>query len=242
MPFASSRPPELGQLVNVRQRRYVVSEVMRSALPYLPLKPTIIEAQHLVSLVSVEDDALGEELQVIWELEPGASVIEKVALPEPSDDAESVRCMFKFERDLAKQVRELMEQLQKTKRALRLAPENMQQVVEVALKLAGQPPLIPANVEGVWPSTRHPKCPVFHLPALTGSWGLCADGLAHPLFRDQMRPFTFDHRLARGREDLVLVHLNHRLVQMSLRLLRAEVGDRLPGRREIVFDPERGAR
>ncbi len=35
--------------------------------------------QHLVTLTSVEDDALGEELQVIWELEPGARVIEKVA-------------------------------------------------------------------------------------------------------------------------------------------------------------------
>ena len=33
----------------------------------------------------------------------------------------------------------------------------------------------------------------------------------------------FDHALAKGREDVVLVHLNHRLVQMSLRLLRAEV-------------------
>ena len=35
-------------------------------------------------LLSVEDDALGEELQVIWEIEPGATVIEKVALPEPT--------------------------------------------------------------------------------------------------------------------------------------------------------------
>ncbi len=29
--------------------------------------------------------------------------------------------------------------------------------------------------------------------------------------------------MANGRDDVVLVHLNHRLVQMSLRLLRAEV-------------------
>jgi hypothetical protein len=35
-------------------------------------------------LSSVEGDGLGEELQVIWEIEPGARVIEKVALPEPS--------------------------------------------------------------------------------------------------------------------------------------------------------------
>ncbi|XBH08314.1 DISARM system SNF2-like helicase DrmD [Singulisphaera sp. Ch08] len=35
-------------------------------------------------MLSVEDDALGEELQVVWQIEPGASVIEKVALPEPT--------------------------------------------------------------------------------------------------------------------------------------------------------------
>ena len=38
---------------------------------------------HLVTLSSVEDDALGEELQVIWEIEPGATTIEKTPLPEP---------------------------------------------------------------------------------------------------------------------------------------------------------------
>jgi hypothetical protein len=38
----------------------------------------------LLTLASVEDDGLGEELQVIWEIEPGARVIEKVALPEPA--------------------------------------------------------------------------------------------------------------------------------------------------------------
>ncbi|NTW03980.1 MAG: helicase, partial [Oscillochloris sp.] len=33
----------------------------------------------------------------------------------------------------------------------------------------------------------------------------------------------FDHELAKGRDDVVLAHLNHRLVQMAMRLLRAEV-------------------
>ena len=46
----------------------------------LPVGP----AQHLLTLASVEDDGLGEELQVVWEIEPGAKVIEKVALPEPT--------------------------------------------------------------------------------------------------------------------------------------------------------------
>src|SRR5262249_25467672 len=68
-------PPEQGQLVNVRQRQYVVTEVAKSTLPTSPLRSSDNGAQHLVSLSSVEDDALGEELQVIWELEPGAQVI-----------------------------------------------------------------------------------------------------------------------------------------------------------------------
>jgi len=147
------------------------------------------------------------------------------------DDAEPVRRMFKFERDLAKQIKQLMDQLQETKRELRLSPENIQKVVEVALQLAGQPSLIPAKVPGLWPDPKRRACPVFQLPALTGSWEQCAEGLAHP-FTGATRPFVFDHNLAKGREDVVLVHLNHRLVQMSLRLLRAEVWSR-EGRKRL---------
>ena len=74
--------PEQGQLVEVRQRRYVVTEVTRSALP-ASLLFADGAPQHWVALTSIEDDALGEELQVIWELEPGARVHETFALPEP---------------------------------------------------------------------------------------------------------------------------------------------------------------
>jgi hypothetical protein len=35
----------------------------------------------LISLSSVEDEGLGEELNVIWELEPGALCLEKSQLP-----------------------------------------------------------------------------------------------------------------------------------------------------------------
>ena len=84
MAGAVSSLPEQGQLVSVRSRRWVVGEVNKSALPAPPLEPVPDRPQHLVSLLSVEDDALGEELQVVWEIEPGAEVIEKVALPEPT--------------------------------------------------------------------------------------------------------------------------------------------------------------
>src|SRR5262245_17491941 len=83
MTAVAANLPEQGQLVDVRQRRYVVTEVEASTLPASPLRPPQ-PAQHLVTLASVEDDALGEELQVVWELEPGARVHEKLALPEPT--------------------------------------------------------------------------------------------------------------------------------------------------------------
>ena len=74
--------PEQGQLVEVRKRRYIVSELTQSALPTSTLPQGNGASQTLVSLTSIEDDALGEELQVIWELEPGARVYDRVALPE----------------------------------------------------------------------------------------------------------------------------------------------------------------
>jgi len=63
---------------------------------------------------------------------------------------------------------------------------------------------------------------VFELPPLGGAWERCREGLKHS-FTGKTRPVTFDHEVAKGRDDLVLIHLNHRLVQMCLRLLRAEV-------------------
>ena len=83
MSVVLSAPPEQGQLVQVRQRFYVATEVSKSALPDEPLQAAL-EPQHLVTLSSVEDDALGEELQVVWEIGPDARAIEKAALPEPT--------------------------------------------------------------------------------------------------------------------------------------------------------------
>ena len=74
--------PEQGQLVEVRRRRFVVTEVQRSALPPDPLSPDSQHApHHLVRLSSIEDEGLGEELSVIWELEPGACAFDRSLLP-----------------------------------------------------------------------------------------------------------------------------------------------------------------
>lgn len=77
--------PEVGQLAIVRKRPFVVTEI----IPSLPgLGGNASRPSHLVRLSSVEDDGLGEELQVIWEMEPGTAVHEKSTLPGPySSDA-----------------------------------------------------------------------------------------------------------------------------------------------------------
>jgi hypothetical protein len=150
-------------------------------------------------------------------------------------EARPVREMLRVERDLARQVKQLMDQFQETKRDLRLSPENIQKVVEVALELAGQPPLVETKAAGIWPDPKRSRCPVFRMPALTGSWSVCTEGLQHP-HTGAIRPIVFDHDLAKDasgkpRDDVVLVHLNHPLVQMSLRLLRAEVWSQEAGKR-----------
>lgn len=74
--------PEQGQIVEVRHRRLAVADVARSALPQGLRAPSLLAVQHLVTPASVKDDAFSEELQVIWELEPGARV--QRALPVPT--------------------------------------------------------------------------------------------------------------------------------------------------------------
>lgn len=129
-------------------------------------------------------------------------------------EAEPIRKMLKFERDLQKQVQALMEQYRETRKELRLSPENVRQVVSVGLALAGQPGLIPFKTQD--------GLTFYQLPSLKGSWAACAEGLEHPHTKE-IRPITFDESLSKGRDDVVLAHLNHRLPQMCLRLLRAEV-------------------
>ena len=76
--------PEPGQLVEVRKRQWIVGDVKSSQLSNSSQKQ-----QSYVKLSSIDEDALGEELDVIWEIEPGAHIIEKSGLPEITgfDDA-----------------------------------------------------------------------------------------------------------------------------------------------------------
>jgi superfamily II DNA or RNA helicase len=139
-------------------------------------------------------------------------------------EAEPVRRMLKFDRKLREQLERLASQLHETQHELKLTPEHVENVVRVGMELAEQPSLIPIKMENIWPDPTgvRSSCPVFRLPALSGSWAQCAEGLPHPHTR-VIRPIVFDPALAAGRDDVVLAHLNHRLAQMCLRLLRAEI-------------------
>lgn len=71
------RIPEQGELVEVRRRQWLVSDVE----PYHPEGDRYRE-QHAVTLESIEEDANGEQITVIWQIEPGARILEKAGLPE----------------------------------------------------------------------------------------------------------------------------------------------------------------
>jgi hypothetical protein len=63
MSVAIDQPPKPGEIVRVRSRRYLVEAVEPAPRP---------EDQTLVRLSCLEDDAEGEELEVLWEKEVDA--------------------------------------------------------------------------------------------------------------------------------------------------------------------------
>ncbi len=70
--------PEIGQLVQAWDRAFVVTEIQPQELQGDTTQPTQ-SPMHLVKLSSVENDALGEEAELPWELEPGAIVQQRAA-------------------------------------------------------------------------------------------------------------------------------------------------------------------
>jgi hypothetical protein len=127
-------------------------------------------------------------------------------------DSRALRALLAQQRTMDERVARLRDELEASREALHLRPERVERVVHTALALARQPPLRSGEEAGTW-----------LVPALTASWAAATIGLEHPTRPQQRRPITFDHELARGRTDVVLAHLGHRLVQLALSLLRAEV-------------------
>ena len=130
--------------------------------------------------------------------------------------AANARRLVTTERKLKEKINRLHERLMEAKKDFHLSPDHIARAVSVAMELAGKPALKPITFPGA------PEGAVFEVPILPGTWGRTIVGLEHP-HTGVRRPITFDHDVAKGRDDIVLAHLNHRLVQMCLRLLREEL-------------------
>ena len=129
---------------------------------------------------------------------------------------ERAKRMLSLEKELKGRIAKLHDNLQQSREDAKLTPDNVRKAVETALALAGKPPLTPVTLVGA------PEGSAWKVPTFTDSWSEASIGLAHP-HTGVIRPVTFDGDVIRDRDDVVLAHLNHSLVRMSLRLLREEV-------------------
>ncbi|MFI7492687.1 DISARM system SNF2-like helicase DrmD [Micromonospora echinaurantiaca] len=128
------------------------------------------------------------------------------------------------ESNLREQVRRLRADLDKTVEELGITPPAVKRVVDTALELARQQRL-ERHVDD-----KHLLDGLYAVPPLTGSWQRASAGLTAKLQDDdeppRQLPVTFDPQVAKeDRDGIVLAHLNHPLVAMSTRLLRAAVSN-----------------
>lgn len=73
--------PRPGQVVEVRGSTWAVTDVQEQGLSRSPADEAVSELQHVVSLQSLGEDNLGDELRVIWELEVGHTLAPEQGLP-----------------------------------------------------------------------------------------------------------------------------------------------------------------
>lgn len=125
-----------------------------------------------------------------------------------------VKDLLKAEHQLREDAERLRATLQSSADTLHAAPADAQRVVEVALALDHQAPLEPA------PDAESGGT-VYRVGAVTGAWARATAGLVDADYGH--RPVSFDAGVAATRQDLVLAHLNHPMVALATRLLRAEV-------------------
>ncbi|MFM9262541.1 DISARM system SNF2-like helicase DrmD [Rhodococcus sp. 5A-K4] len=76
------RLPEHGQVVEVRGSTWAVASVQAQGLPRSSADDAIAQLNHVVELQSLDEDRLGEQLSVVWELEVGHTVTPAQGLPD----------------------------------------------------------------------------------------------------------------------------------------------------------------
>jgi superfamily II DNA or RNA helicase len=73
--------PEPGQVVEVRGSTWAVANVQVQGLPRSPADEAVAQLSHVIDLQSLDEDRLGEQLSVVWELEVGHTVTPAQGLP-----------------------------------------------------------------------------------------------------------------------------------------------------------------
>lgn len=87
--------PEPGRVVEVRGSTWAVVDVRVQGLPRSPADESVARLTHVVDLQSLDEDRLGEQLSVVWQLEVGNTITPNQGLPDLSgvddfDDPETL--------------------------------------------------------------------------------------------------------------------------------------------------------
>ncbi|MGI6872401.1 DISARM system SNF2-like helicase DrmD [Amycolatopsis sp. 3B14] len=134
----------------------------------------------------------------------------------PDDGNAVINSTLAGGQELNRRLTELSRTYDARKTEMHLTPANARRVVDTALTLTAQPPLVED-----FSFAEDTDAPVFTVPNLGAAWQVALRGLDTRLEPGKPRPITFDDTAARGRPNLVHVHLGHGLMQRATRVLRS---------------------
>jgi len=131
-----------------------------------------------------------------------------------SISAEAVNRTMAGSRDLNKRLTDLARSYEDRKTEMNLTPQACRRVVDQALALTHQPPLIPTGDERT-------DAALFDLPNLPRSWNTALAGLDTPRTPGRYRPIAFEELPGHLGKDIVHIHLGHALMRKAARTLRS---------------------
>lgn len=179
------------------------------------------------------NQVIGEEIQ-----EHFAGVARTRRRAKAADPNEIINSALAGGIELNARLTQLEQGFDESRTEMHLEPANLRRVVDTALRLDHQLPLIPVDFDPDDPRGAaasefavrplHDRDSIssgaetrFEVPQVSRPWQSALAGLYTRLEPEVARPITFDPRVAQGRGDVVYVHLGHPIVQKAQRLLRS---------------------
>lgn len=179
------------------------------------------------------NQVIGEEIQEHFARRPPSH--RKARAVDPNDVINSA---LAGGIELNARLTQLEQGFDESRSEMHLDPENLRRVVDTALRIDHQLPLIPIPYDPDDPQGRSGSefavrlLPAqgdrwgagrgrFAVPQVSRPWQATLKGLYTRLVPNVARPITFDPDVAQGRNDVVYVHLGHPIVQKAQRLLRS---------------------